>query len=112
MTNTQLGSLKDPSAVYDFLDKEFQITSSNIYTSKKAYKEAATVYETLKKKCAFSLKRDAEQMYQTMSEIFGEENVTIVQRAKGDFAVLVGKPIFEKSEQHRSTIVDKIISGG
>lgn len=93
------------------MDSYFQLKSSNFYSSKGEYNRAHALWEKINPTQNVADIKTATKKYNTLVEIFGEDNVTIFEALDGGFRVRAAEPIFNsgnssENETTRETTVE------
>lgn len=76
------------------MDSYFQLKSNNFYLSKGEYNRVHALWEKINPKQDIADIKTATKEYNTLVEIFGEDNVTIFETSDGGFRVRAAEPMF------------------
>lgn len=93
------------------MDSYFQLKSNNFYPSKGEYNRVHALWEKINSKQDIADIKTATKKYNTLVDIFGEDNVTIFETSDGGFRVRAAEPIFNsgnpsENETTRETTVE------
>ena len=76
------------------MDSYFQLKSNNFYPSKGEYNRVHALWEKINPKQDIADIKTATKKYNTLVDIFGEDNVTIFETSDGGFRVRAAEPMF------------------
>ena len=76
----------------EYLNKYFNVGTEKIYTDKKAYDDAVTVWDRYNSK-TFDTVEERNRVYNDMVKCFGKENVSKFKNTEGKYEIKIAEPI-------------------
>lgn len=84
-------------ALKNFLNDYFKVTSNNVISSEKAWKEKHSVWEDINSPITVDTQELADEIFETSVEIFGSDNVIKYESNDSNFIIRIAEPILRKS---------------